>query len=304
MMRVVLIAALVPAAAFAHMISLSTGELRIAGTHARYELRLPTYEAAHVTHPEKAFFDHIRFADARFIKGACADRQGTYTCTADYEFPAPPETISVECTFASIVVPNHVHMLRAFREGKSGEAVFDLSYTSAEIRFRPPSAFEIAGRGIAAGITRAVEGAAPLLFLLAVGLAARSWREVGMLAAALFAGECVTAVVPLPVILAPRFIEAAAALSIAYLALETVLLPQSRREIVVCVLGLFHGAYFATLLRHAGYAPPAFLTGVVLTQAAALGMLYVLLRRLRTTPIPAGLLCAVGLAWFAARVWR
>ena len=48
-------------ALFAHMVSMSTGELRVDGNHARYELRMPTYEAAHVQNPDRSLLEHIRF---------------------------------------------------------------------------------------------------------------------------------------------------------------------------------------------------------------------------------------------------
>ena len=70
--------------------------------------------------------------------------------------------------------------------------------------------------------------------------------------------------------LSPRFIEAAAALTIAYLAFEIILLPQSSmRWLVVGVLGLFHGAYFAAFLSESGYHVATFLTGVVDLRAAS-----------------------------------
>ena len=160
---------------------------------------------------------------------ACQQEQDTYVCTADYQFPAPVETLQAECTLASVTVPNHVHLLRAYRGDKTDQAVFDLSYTQAEIRFRPPTAFETATREISAGFMRAAGGLAPLLFLVSLVLAARSRRELMALTASFLAAEALAcAMAPrLQLPLSPRFIEAAAALTIAYLAFEIILLPQS-----------------------------------------------------------------------------
>ena len=59
----------------------------------------------------------------------------TYLCTADYEFGAPVSPIDVECTLASITVPNHVHLLHAEMGGKRDEAIFDIGFTRATLRF-------------------------------------------------------------------------------------------------------------------------------------------------------------------------
>ncbi|HLJ46938.1 MAG TPA: HupE/UreJ family protein [Bryobacteraceae bacterium] len=312
--RRLLPAFLAPALLSAHMVSMSTGEFRIDGSAGHYELRIPTYEAAHVQNPERSFFEHIRFSggggDAKLVKGSCGDQQGTYICNADYLFPSPPDTLSVECTFASITVPNHVHMLRAFKGDKSDQAVFDLSFTSADVRFRPPTATELAAREVGAGFLRALEGAAPLLFLIALVLAARSRRELIALAGAFAAGETIALVIAprFSTTLSPRFVEAAAALTVAYLALEIVLLPTSgNRWIVVGVLGLFHGAYFSLFLTDSGYRAPIFFAGVLTAQILALAILGLLLRRLfamtRVVPVTATILLCTGLGWFIARVW-
>jgi hypothetical protein len=306
---------LIAAPLAAHMVSMSTGELRVAGAAARYELRMPLYEVAHVRDPERTFFEHIRFrgggGEARLVKHACSEQDSAYVCVGDYQFPAPPDVVTIECTFASVTVPNHVHLLRAYKENKSDQAVFDLSFTSAEVRFRPPTALETAVRETAAGFLRAVEGAAPLLFLVALVLAARSRRELAVLASALLGGE-LAAILLAPAVrveLSARFIEAAAALTIAYLALEVVLLPQSRtRWVVVAVLGLFHGMYFATFLIGSGYGPAWFFAGVAAAQILVVGGLGLASRPIlnirRVVPVAASVLLATGLGWFFLRLWR
>src|SRR2546430_2194637 len=99
----VLLAILLAAHASAHVMSMSTGDLRIEERRAHYELRMPLYEMSHVPGSEQALFDHIRFSadgsDARLIKKDCsADRgQGLYICTAEYEFPRAVDKLDVEC---------------------------------------------------------------------------------------------------------------------------------------------------------------------------------------------------------------
>jgi HupE / UreJ protein len=304
----------VPAAA--HMVSMSTGDLRVDGNRAHLELRMPMYEVAHVREPEHTLLDHVRFegggAWAKASNAACRQEQDTYLCTADYQFPAPVETLQVQCTLASVTVPNHVHLLRAYRGDKTDQAVFDLSYTQAEIRFRPPTAFETAVRELSAGFMRAAGGLAPLLFLVSLALAARSRRELAALAASFLAAEALAcAIAPrINLTLSPRFIEAAAALTIAYLAFEIILLPQSgMRWLVVAVLGLFHGAYFAAFLNESGYHFAAFFSGVAICELLLIGLFGFILDRLtrlsflrRAVPVAASLLLAAGVAWFLLRL--
>ena len=45
----------------AHMVSMSTGDLKVEGARASYELRMPMYEVAHVHEPEHTLLDHVRF---------------------------------------------------------------------------------------------------------------------------------------------------------------------------------------------------------------------------------------------------
>jgi hypothetical protein len=299
-----------------HMVSMSTCDLKVDGDRAHFELRMPMYEVAHVREPEHTLLDHVRFegagAWAKMSGQACRQEQHTYVCTADYQFSAPVETVQVECTLASVTVPNHVHLLRAYRGDKSDQAVFDLSYTRAEMRFRPPTAFETAVREISAGFMRAAGGVAPLLFLAALALAARSRRELVALAASFLVAEALACwIAPrFTLSLSPRFIEAAAALTIAYLAFEIILLPQSgMRWLVVAVLGLFHGAYFAAFLNESGYNIATFFSGVAICELLLIALFAFLLERLvrlsflrRAVPVAASVLLAIGIAWFLLRL--
>lgn len=315
-MKVASLIALAAMPAMAHMVSMSTGDLKVDGAHATYELRMPMYEVAHVHEPEHTLLNHVRFESggvwAKPSEAKCGQQQDSYVCTADYQFPAPIDTVQVECTLASVTVPNHVHLLRAYRGDKSDQAVFDLSYTKAEVRFRPPTAFETAVREISAGFMRAAGGLAPLLFLVSLVLAARSRRELVELAGSFVVAETLACVIAphLRVSFSPRFIEAAAALTIAYLAFEIVLLPQSSmRWMVVAVLGLFHGMYFAAFLSQSGYHLATFLTGVIGCELLLIALFAWLTNRLmkvtllrRALPVAASLLLAIGLAWFLLRL--
>ena len=304
--------------ALAHMMSMSTGDLAILGSHARYELHMPLYEIAHVSNPGQALLDSVRFSGgggvARRTEHACREDAATamYICTAAYEFPGPVDRLDVECGFASITVPNHVHLLRAEMEGRRDQALLDISFPHATLRFRPPSAVETVATQSGAGFVRALGGAVQVLFLAALALAARSRRELLALAGMFVAGQ-VAAVLALPATgwMPPaRFVEAAAALTVAYLAVEILLLPQAgARWLVAGVLGGFHGLYFHLFLANTGFRAPVVLAGAAVAELGALALLALLFARVgrvarafRPVQVSASALLVFGMAWFLLRL--
>ena len=298
--------------------SMSTGDLTVTGAHARYELRMPLYELTHIRNPEHSLLDHIQFSsrgrqawrlDSRCLSDAAA---GAYICTADYEFAQAPERIDVECSFPSITVPNHVHLLRAVMGGNRDQAVLDLAFSRATLRFRPPTRLEIAVTQIGSGFVRAWGGAVQILFLAALVLAGRSGKELLVLGAMFLAGQVASAlIVPLtgwqP---APRFVEAAAALTVAYLAVEILLLPDAGlRWLIAGVLGAFHGLYFHLFLQSTGYRPALVLVGAAFAEGIATAVLWFVFSRitrvtrvLRPLQVSACALLAFGMAWFVLRL--
>jgi hypothetical protein len=292
---------LLAAPAWAHVVSMSTGELTVDGPTAVYELRMPMYEVAHMANPE-SLMDHIRFDDAHRTSAKCHEDDGTYVCIANYEFSGLIDRLDVECTFYQVTVPNHVHLLHAAQGANSDQAVFDQSFPRAQIRFHPPSRFELAARDLAAGAWRGLASPAGL-FLLVVILAARSGREAALLTAMYVAGEWIMRPIgpAIPWPLAPKFLEAAMALSVAYFALEILILPEAgKRWAIVLALGLFHGLLFASF-------PAAYLAGATAVLAMLVALFaWVALRW--ATPlvrrVGAGVLLAAGLGWFAVRVIR
>ena len=255
--RAWLLAALGAVNAWGHAVSMSSGDLVVEGARAHYTLRMPLYEISHTAHPEDALLAHIRFAGARLTGRTChADAaRDTFFCEADYQFDAPPSRVDVECTLYAATVPNHVHLLRATLDGRPDQAIFDLSFPRATLRFRPPTAVEVVAAESGAGFLRALAGPAQILFLAALAMAARSRRELAALVAMFLAGQ-IAAVLIAPHTAwqpAPRFVEAAAALTIAYLAMEILLLPKAgSRWLIAGLLGAFHGLYFHLFLQTAG----------------------------------------------------
>ena len=301
---------LYPQTLFAHTISMSNGDLKIQGARATFQLRMPAYEITHLQEPSRQLFESFRFSsgghNGKLIERSCHDRpaDGMFVCEGIYEFPAPVETLDVECRLARITVPNHVHLLRASRDAKTDQAMFDVSFEKASLRFRPLTPLEIAINEIFAGALRAGTAVAGLLFLFALALASRSWKELGMLTAAFLLGEGIACVIQWSP--SPRFIEAAMGLTVAYFAVEILLLPTAgHRWAVAGILGIFHGLYFALFIRGSEYRAAYVMAGVVVTELSLILILWLITRRVTGVHrYAAMLLVAVGLFWFAQSTMR
>ena len=305
-------------AARAHMVSMSTGEIRVEGTRGRYEFRVPLYEVAHVTDPERTLLDAIKFSSAgkpaRRTEAKCQrdTNENALICVAIYEFDGPVDVLHAASSFHNATVPNHVHLLRAVKGDVTDQAVLDFSFPQADIRFRPPGAVELAIQQSGGGALRALGGLAQWLFIVALVLAVRTRSELLQLAAMLFVGELAAAFV-LPATNwqpAPAFVESAAALTVAYLAVEILAFPAAgQRWLVVLVLGAFHGLYFSMFTAASGYRTGWVMSGAVVAEAlqiAAVALVFSKLAKpleaLRPERFAAALLVVTGLAWFALRL--
>jgi hydrogenase/urease accessory protein HupE len=314
----VLLVPFVLALGLAHIMSMSSGELRVEGTQATYELRMPLYEIVHLVKPEPTLLGSFRVysggEEIKLKQGACrADSdEGIYRCEASYEFPEPPDQLAVECTFAAVTVPNHVHVLRAIRGEVTEQAVFDFSTSRANIRFTPPTWSERATSQLWTGVVRVLIGPFQVLFLVALVLAGRQRRELVWLGISFAVAETLTAAVLAGLSWGPppRFVEAAAALTVAYLAIEILVLPDAGyRWMIAAAMGVFHGFYFASFLKQSEMDSLYVLGGVLLANALLLITFAYLLARLREgagwlRPVKSGavVLFVIGLFWFVMRV--
>ena len=301
----------------AHVMSMSSGELRVQGTTATLEVRMPIYEVADLDEPQARILDaftlRVDAAEAERTSGACREiaAEAAYLCEAEYALAEEPAALEVDCRLAEATVPNHVHILRAVRGDVAEQNVFDYTTTRLEIRFVPPTSWELLTQEAGAGAKRVLTGPAQWLFLLALALAARSRKELCWIAAAFVASQALSAVIvqaqgwnpP------PRFVESAGALTIAYLAVEVLALPDAgARWLVAAGMGVFHGLYFGIFLAQGQMSPARVLSGAALAEVVLLATLAALVWRLRKdfgdplfTRAAAGVLLVVGLGWFA---WR
>ena len=289
--------------AWAHVVSISTGELRMDGPTATYDLRIPVYEVPKVADPPKTLLDRIHFGDGHRTRATCQDVDGTYVCHAEYEFPGlHPNALEVTCSFFEVTVPNHVHLLTATQGPNTDQLVFDRNFTEGEVRFHPPFRAETIVRDTVKGAQRTLANAAGLLFLAALALAARSAKEAIALTVVFLASEWLSRPIGprIPLAFTARFFEAALALTVAYLAVEILLLPEGRRRwLIVAVLGLFHGLSLAAF-------PPLYQGGASAVQAAMMvplgaGALWLPQAFKRPAAV---VLLAASLAWFGWRLWK
>ncbi|MCP5109990.1 MAG: hypothetical protein GY953_04065, partial [bacterium] len=158
----------------AHLVSISTGDLRVEEATAHYELRMPLYETDYLEEPEAELFKQFGMSSGG-AEGELAERScredidaGAFVCNAEYRFPAPVEKVTVRCSYHTATVPNHVHILRATRGEHTDQAIFDLTINEAEINFIPPTALEIAWQQFSSGVRRVISGLAPPLFVAAL----------------------------------------------------------------------------------------------------------------------------------------
>jgi hypothetical protein len=307
-------------AALAHVVSMSTGEMKIDGAKGAYELQIPVYETQQIRDPAHTLLDAIHFtgggAEGHILTRSCSADASTLTCSATYLFNADVDRLQVDCRLHTVLVANHVHMLHATKvsgpdAGRSDQAFFDISFPTAELRFRPPSFWETLARDTGSGFWRALSAFASVLFLISVLVAARDRRNLALLLAMFLAGELAASLYG-PRQLSPRFLEAAAALTVAYLAIEVLLLPRAgQRWLVVGLLGAFHGLYFGLFLDAGVTSRTGFLSGVALGELCAIGVLmggrWIVERAFPRVPwqwsrVLAGMLFLTGTSWFVIRM--
>jgi hypothetical protein len=305
---------LLPALASAHVISMSNGFATLNGNRVEYILRMPAYEVPQGTEP-RSLLDKIRFTSgfesARRLDGEChldADA-ATWICAANYTFALPVEKLGVDCRFYEATVPNHIHMLHAEKGDKYDQAILDSAFPTATLAFRPPTPLEVAVDQATAGAMRVWTNPAQVLLLIALALAARTRREWAILTAVFLAGECLGTIALLRASWQPslRFAEAAAALALAYLALEMLAFPKSGgRWILALCFGAFQGMFFALFVTQSGYRIDRVLSGAALAAlliAAAAAGAVTLAGRIRFLRIGAHwALLATGAIWFAMRL--
>ncbi len=293
---------------------MSQGSLRIDGESIRYELRMPLTEVPDTPDPKETLLDAFQVLqddeEGTRINESCREEpgQGLFVCNATYGFSKPPDRIAVRCEFPSVTVPHHIHILRSGEGDVARQTVFDITSMEADIRFTPPTLWEVFTTELGAGARRAITSPELFLFLVALSLAERAKRDLlGCLGAFLLAQAAVAFGGDLLGWIPPaRFLEAAAALTVAYLASEILFLPEANNRWLICGgMGCFHGLFLAAFLQSARMNAEYFLPGALASEAllaAALIGLRLRFVRGRFEQLAGILLLVGGLAWFGLRL--
>lgn len=302
----------------AHSMSMSNGELSLEGDEAVLSIRVPDYEVQPLTNPRQkllgAFVLRVDGQELERISGDCApnEEDGSYDCTSRFGWPEEAAVVEVECDLPDVVAPNHVHVLRAVSTDGAEQQVFDYPSRRQTFRFRPMGVAERIVSEAKAGAARILLGPAQMLFLFALVVAARGRRELVQMSAAFLAtlASTAAAVSALNWQPPPGFADAAGALTIAYLAVETLTLPEAGgRWLVAGGMGAFHGLYFGLFLQQASMSTATVLLGAMTTAVLVLILLFGLALRLSKDfgdslfrKVCAGVLCLIGIGWFVVRL--
>lgn len=278
---------LFPVFAFAHAISVSTGEGNLEGTRLELTLRIPPYEAEHLLGktqiPADTVGKAISFTGARLESSSCRESAEELTCRLRYIWSGDPgDDIEAEVTLARYTVPNHVVILRLRRGETERQSIFDRTFERDTIRLREPTSMETAWQGLTMGAAQLRYQ--PVMLVLLITLAAvAGWRAWPYFVAGLAA---FLLVLPDKFYADPGFFELTTTLGIAYLTLDQIFFPAAKGKwIGLAVVGALEGAGLAILARPAAKAALGFGFGNMALQA---------------------LLCALAvLAWRSVpQVWR
>jgi len=248
------------------------------------------------------------------------DPAGFQYLEADAEFTAPDpiESFSIEIDFLSELYAQHKTLGELRIAGRSEQFVFEPRRVFAG-RAAERHRWADAASFVRLGIEHIFTGYDHILFLFGLLLVGNGLRNLVAVVTSFTVAHSLTlalatlgAVQPVP-----WTIEAAIALSLAYIGIENLLVSNPRyRWKITFVFGLVHGFGFAAVLRdmhlpRAGVAISlfSFNVGVEIGQVAIVSLMYPLLlllartrHRVLVTRIASSIITIVGLVWFYQRI--
>jgi hypothetical protein len=294
-------------AAFAHALGVSSGEYRLDGRVLYGDLGLADRELARLLPaldrdqngaiaPEALTTGRAEVARA-IIGGltvtgdglACpgtldrawiSEGDGGAIFQVHYVCPAAPRQLTLSAPLLAGLAPGHRHLARLFREGQAQSRVLDRAHPAWTIGAASP--FALGWSMVKLGIEHILTGADHLVFLLGLILVGGSLRSlIGVISAFTLAHSITLALAALSIFApSPRLVEPAIALSIAYVGLENLFVPDARnRWRITFPFGLVHGFGFAGALREIALPRPqvpvalvSFNVGVEVGQLAVLAL--------------------------------
>ncbi|MEZ5288177.1 MAG: HupE/UreJ family protein [Vicinamibacterales bacterium] len=236
-----------------------------------------------------------------------------------YEFAATVGTLALGTTLPEVTQSDHRHLASVVRGGASAEAVLDLNAPHAVFDAAGPGVLASARRFAALGVEHIVTGYDHLAFLAALLLGAAAFRSVvGIVTAFTLAHSLTLGLATFDIVtVPPALVESLIALSIAWVAVENLLLDRpAHRWRLAFAFGLVHGFGFSNVLRDLALPQAAlaaslftFNLGVELGQLAFVALAFPVLRSAMASRwrAPVGLaassavLC-LGVYWFVQRL--
>ena len=246
---------------------------------------------------------------------------GELELTLDHRFQEPPGELQLESAFHKLTDDRHQTFCQVNMDGELTQYVLDVS--------RPVEKIEVlagwsglarrASRFLVLGVEHILTGYDHLAFLLGLIILGGALRSlVGVVSSFTVAHSLTLIAATLDLVVLPtRFVEAAIALSICYVALENMFVREVRyRWVITFFFGLIHGFGFSNVLREmqlpkSGLAVSllSFNLGVEVGQLAILlllfpAVLYLSRRRWHSVAInlASALMLGLGGFWFVQRV--
>jgi hypothetical protein len=323
----------------AHQQGVSYSGITVENGRVLFDLALSVHDlAADADGDGTTTDDEIRLRAARFKRlfdRALAVTAGDTPCPLDLEdfTRAPNEVVifhlSGPCSDARplriAVRPAMLSAVEAYNLAKIsvGGAVSEHVFrgTDTEVVIAgPPSIAATFGRFFVLGVEHIATGYDHILFLLALLLVGGGFRALVAIVTAFTVAHSITlSLAVLDVVALPaRLVESAIALSIAWVALENVVLDRvAGRWRITFAFGLMHGFGFASILREmhlprAGLATSllAFNLGVEAGQLVVVLVSYPLVRAVQRSPhrrrwivVASGAILVLALFWFVERAF-
>jgi HupE / UreJ protein len=327
------VSALVPGAARAHALRLSTGEVTVDGRQVQAVFQFARAELEALRPEEIAATVQVSSDRAPCVLAASSVapvQEDGVGVTARWDCPRPPGRLRMALGFLGRLPEGHLHVALVKAPGLTVQRTARASAPVLEVEAQP-SAWAGAGRFLRLGAEHIFQGADHIAFLLGVLLLGGSVRQlVGIVTAFTVAHSLTLALATLGwVVPPPRLIEPLIALSIVAVAVENLLSlrpPVSAERVRTAIahrwrltfaFGLVHGFGFAGALRALdlprALLAPSLLTfnlGVELGQLVIVALAWPLLRWLRGVRLmwPAGTrwasaaVAGLGVFWLLERV--
>ena len=324
---------LLPGAAGAHALRLSTSEVTVDGRRVQAVLQFARAELDVLRPEEVARTIHVSAdgAPCSLAGSSVAPAQEDgIAVTATWECPRAPGKLQMELGFLDRLPEGHLHVALLRLPGVTVQRTARAGAPVLEVEAQP-SAWAGAGRFLRLGAEHIFQGSDHIAFLIGVLLLGGSFRQlVGIVTAFTLAHSVTLALATLGwVVPPPRLIEPLIALSIVAVGVENLLslrTPLSPERVRAAIghrwrltfgFGLVHGFGFAGALRALdlprALLAPSLLTfnlGVELGQLVIVALVWPLLRWLRGIRgmWPAGIrwasagVAALGVYWLLERV--